>query len=130
VDITSLLLGDFSLSPRETYLYYKGKELNAVRKGNWKLVLPHIWRSYNAKPGNDGNRGLRIEMTVEKPELYDLIRDPGERYNLADSYPDKITEIMLIVEEARNELGDLNIGSEKGEGTRVMGQLRTSKETD
>jgi len=124
VDLTSLLKGDFSNSPRETYLFYKGKELNAVRKGNWKLVLPHIWRSYVAQPGNDGKRGPRIEMTVPVPELYDLTRDPGEQYNVADSYPEKVNEIMIIVKEARRELGDLNIGSEKGEGTREIGHVR------
>ena len=116
--------GDFSSSPRETYLFYKGKELNAVRKGNWKLVLPHIWRSYVTQPGNDGKRGPRIEMTVPVPELYDLTRDPGEQYNVAESYPEKVNEIMIIVKEARRELGDLNIGSEKGEGTREIGHVR------
>ena len=42
--ITSLWTGDFEMEPRETILYYYGKNnLNAVRKGTWKLVLPHTW---------------------------------------------------------------------------------------
>jgi len=78
VDITSLWKGDFNSTPRELILYYKSDGLNAVRKGNWKLVLPHTWRSYHTKPGNDGSRGERIKMVIEKPELYNM-KLPTER---------------------------------------------------
>ena len=70
LDITSLWTGDFTSEPRETLLYYFGKNnLNAVRKGNWKLVLPHTWRSYNTEPGMDGHGGKRIRMSIETPAL-------------------------------------------------------------
>lgn len=124
VDITSLWKGDFKSTPRETILYYKSDRLNAVRKGNWKLVLPHTWRSYDTEPGNDGKRGARIEMRIEEPELYNMMRDPGERFNVIESYPEKVEEIMVVVEKARRELGDLNVGIEKGNGNREMGQYR------
>jgi arylsulfatase len=124
VDITSLWEGDFASNPRQTILYYFGKNnLNAVRKGNWKLVLPHTWQSYETKPGNDGYGGPRIKKVVEKPELYDMTRDPGERYNVADYYPDKVEELMVVVEKARNELGDLNVGIEKGTENREIGRI-------
>jgi len=124
VDISSLWKGDHKSTPRETILYYQSDRLNAVRKGNWKLVLPHTWRSYNTEPGNDGKRGARIEMTIDKPELYNMMRDPGERYNVIQSNPDKVKEIMLVIEEARRDLGDLNVGIEKGNGNREMGHIR------
>jgi arylsulfatase len=124
VDITSLWKGNFKSAPRETILYYKSDCLNAVRKGNWKLVLPHTWRSYDTKPGNDGKRGEKKVMTIEKPELYDMIRDPGERFNVIEYNPEKAKEIMVIVEKARKELGDLNVGLEKGTGTREIGKLK------
>lgn len=124
VDISSLLNGDFESTPRETILYYYGKNnLNAVRKGNWKLVLPHTYKSYNEKSGNDGYQGKRIEMVVEKPELYNMMRDPGERYNVIDNYPEIVKELMVVVEQARNELGDTNIGKEKGIENREIGQI-------
>ncbi len=123
VDISSLLKGDFDSNPRETVLYYKSDALNAVRKGNWKLVLPHTWRSYDTEPGNDGYSGKRLPMSIKQPELYDMIRDPGERYNVIEFYPEKVAEIMVVVEEARKELGDWNLGIERGEGTREMGRL-------
>jgi arylsulfatase len=123
VDISSLLKGDFNSKPRETMLYYKSDGLNAVRKGNWKLVLPHAWRSYDAEPGKDGNGGPRVKMNIEKPELYNMMRDPGEQYNVIEYYPEKVEEIMVEVEKARKELGDLNVGMKSGSGTREMGRL-------
>lgn len=124
VDITSLWTGEANAAPRETLLYYFGKNnLNGVRKGNWKLVLPHTWRSYDTEPGNDGHGGKRVKMTLEKPELYNMMRDPGEQYNVIEYHPGKAEEIMTIVEKARKELGDLNVGISKGSGNRGIGKL-------
>ena len=123
VDISSLLKGDFNTNPRETMLYYKSDGLNAVRKGNWELVLPHTWRSYDTMPGKDGNGGPRVKMTLEKSELYNMMRDPGEQYNVIEYYPEKVEEIMVEGEKAREELGDWNLGIETGSGTRAMGRL-------
>ncbi len=124
VDISSLFKGDFEAEPRETILYYLGKNnLNGVRKGNWKLVLPHTWSSYDSKPGNDGHGGKRIKMKIDQPELYNMMRDPGERYNVIDYHPEKVKELMEVVEAARLELGDLNVGIAKGSGNRAIGTL-------
>jgi len=124
VSITSLWRGEFDAEPRKDLWYYFGKNnLNAVRKGNWKLVLPHTWRSYDTKPGNDGYGGKRIQKDVESPELYNMMRDPGEQYNVFEYYPEKVDELMKVVEAARSELGDLNVGIEKGTGNREIGKL-------
>jgi len=105
-------------------LYYLGRNhLNAVRKGNWKLVLPHTYRSYDAKPGNDGHGGKRIKKVVESPELYNMMRDPGEQYNVIDYHPEKVEEIMKVVEKAREELGDMNVGIKEGSENREIGRL-------
>ena len=123
LDITALWKGNTDAKPRKDILFYYGKNnLNGVRKGNWKLVLPHTWHSYNTKPGKDGHGGPRIKMTVESPELYNMMRDPGEQYNVIEYYPEKVKELMQVVEAARAELGDLNVGIEKGVGTREIGR--------
>ena len=70
----------------------------------------------------DGNGGPRVTMTVEEPELYNMMRDPGEEYNVIEYHPEKAAELMEIVEAARLEFGDLNAGIEKGEGTREIGR--------
>ncbi|MEZ5103550.1 MAG: sulfatase [Draconibacterium sp.] len=125
VDISELWMGNFNATPRDNILFYYGKNnLNAVRKGNWKLVLPHTWQSYDAKPGMDGHGGPRIRKTVEKPELYNMMRDPGEQFNVIEYFPEIAEEIMPLVEEARKELGDLNVGLESGSGSREIGKLQ------
>ena len=53
-----------------------------------------------------------------------MMRDPGEQYNVIEYYPDKVREIMAIVKKARNELGDLNVGIEKGSENREIGKLK------
>jgi len=127
VDITSLWKGDFEANPRETILYYHGKNnLNGVRKGNWKLVLPHTYASYNTKPGNDGHYGQRIKTVVAQPELYNMMRDPGEQYNVIEYYPEKVAELMEVVEKSREELGDLNVGIAKGKENRAIGKVEKS----
>ena len=124
VDITSLWKGDFESTPRETILYYFGKNnLNGVRKGNWKLVLPHTYASYDTKPGNDGHYGKRVKTIVEKPGLYNMMRDPGEQFNVIEFYPEKELELMEIVKKSREELGDLNVGIEKGDENRAIGKV-------
>ena len=61
-------------------------------------------------------------MVVETPELYNMMRDPGEEYNVIEYRPEKAEELMKVVEEARAELGDLNVGLERGAGTREIGK--------
>ncbi len=124
IDVSTLFYDNSTVSPRETILYYYGKNnLNAVRKGNWKLVLPHTYSSYDTEPGNDGRGGKRIKTLIEGPELYNMMRDPGEQYDVAEYYPEKIEEVMEVVVKAREELGDLNVGIEKGKENRVIGSL-------
>ena len=125
VDISALWKGNFDAKPRREFYYYHGKNnLNAVRKGNWKLVFPHTYRSYEATvPANDGRGGRRIAMKVDSVELYNLIRDPGERYDVIDLYPDIASELLEVADRARADLGDLNTGA-VGTGVREIGKLR------
>lgn len=125
VDIIDLWKGNFEVKPRKDLYYYFGKNnLNGVRKGNWKLVFPHTYQSYEATiPANDGRGGRRINIDVDSLELYNLIRDPGERYNVLDLYPEVAAELIEVGERARADLGDLNTGV-LGNGVREIGKLR------
>lgn len=123
ISVTELWKGNKKADPRQEILFYYGKNnLNAVRKGNWKLVLPHSYQSYNTTPGKDGHGGKRIKTDVLSPELYDMTRDPGEQYNVIDSNPEIVEDLMKVAEAARAELGDLNIGLAKGPGSREIGR--------
>ncbi len=126
LSILELWKGNMDASPRQNLYYYYGtNNLNAVRKGNWKLVFPHTYQSYEATvPRNDGYGGRRIRIEVDSLELYNLMRDPGERYNVIDLYPGIVEDLLALGDKARNDLGDLNVGLEKGSGSREIGHLR------
>ena len=124
VSLTELWKGNFEVEPRQELYYYYGKNnLNAVRKGNWKLVFPHTFGSYHTLPGNDGRGGKRIKTQVDSLELYNLMRDPGEEYNVISLYPEKVEELQAVATKAREELGDLNEGIEQGKENRPIGAL-------
>ncbi len=108
VNIYQLMKGDFSQNPRDHFLYYYRKNsLEAIRKGNWKLVLPHHSRSYEGfKPGIDGLPGQVNDNYFVEGGLYDLRRDPGERYNVRGEYPEIEAELLKIAAAAREDLGD------------------------
>ncbi len=123
VDLSLLLEGRLEESPRTTfYYYYRQNSLEAVRRGNWKLVLPHRGRSYEGQlPGNDGHAGLTPENTPVNLGLYDLRRDPGEEYDVQTLYPEKVNELLQLAEAARQELGDDLVKTE-GAGRREIGK--------
>jgi len=124
VDISELLYGNVEAQPRSNLYYYFGKNhLNAVRNEHWKLVFPHSYDSYEATvPGNDGMPGSRIRTQVDSLELYNLMRDPGERYNVVHMYPDIVNELLQLGDKAREDLGDMNTGIE-GKNRREIGRL-------
>ncbi len=124
VNIMELWKGNFSAKPRDEIYYYYGKNnLNAVRKDKWKLVFPHTYRSYEATvPSNDGVGGKRISVKLDSMELYNMMRDEGERYNVIGLYPEKVAELMKVADRARADLGDLNTGA-IGNGVREIGRL-------
>ena len=124
ISLTELWQGNFAAEPRRELYYYFGKNnLNAVRKGRWKLVFPHTYSSYHAPPGNDGRGGRRVKTTVDSLQLYDMSRDPGEEYNVIELYPDIVADLQEVAARARQELGDLNQGLESGSGSRPIGAL-------
>ncbi len=69
------------------YLYWEFHERGgkqAVRSGNWKAVRLN-WHKQSNGP----------------IELYDLRRDIGEKFNVADKYPDVVAKMRRYLESAR-----------------------------
>lgn len=108
ISILPLLLGDKYATPRnEFYYYYQQNTLEAVQRDYWKVILPHKGISYvGIAPGKDGWPGKTLSIEIKQNELYDLRRDPGENYNVAEYYPEILKELLIIAQEARNDLGD------------------------
>lgn len=125
VDILPLLKGDMEATPRKYfYYYYRRNNLEAVRRDDWKLVLPHEGRSYEGQvPGNDGFPGKSPENTPFALGLYDLRRDPAERYDVKETYPEILAELQKVAEEAREDLGD-ELTKRTGKNVRPSGIVK------
>jgi arylsulfatase A-like enzyme len=125
VNILPLLQGKCTESPRKAfYYYYRRNNLEAVRLDNWKLVLPHPGRSYeNAMPGSDGLFGKVDDNTPFPMALYDLRRDPSERYDVQTMYPDIVAKLQQLAETARQDLGD-DLTNRKGSNLRPVGTIK------
>jgi len=124
VNILPLMEGDPTANPREyLYYYYQKNSLEAVRKGGWKLVLPHKYRSYEGvMPGEDGFPGEYAEAETGLA-LYDMRRDPGERYDVKELYPGIVEDLTKLAEQAREDLGD-DLTGNPGKNRRDPGRLQ------
>ncbi|MBE0678381.1 MAG: sulfatase [Bacteroidales bacterium] len=108
VSLLPLMKGDETASPRKSFFYYYRKNnLEAVTDGRWKLVFPHNGRTYEGfMPGNDGKSGGSYENHWFEGGLYDLRRDPGERYDLKEYFPEIVQRLEGLAAAAREDLGD------------------------
>lgn len=99
VDIWPVLCGNETLPlPREEFLYFRGLNLEAVRRGRWKLILG-------------------------SGELYDLESDLGETRDVAASNPDVVRTLRALAEAADRDLGVRGIGP----GVRALGRVEATR---
>lgn len=124
VSLLPILRGELEARPRKTfYYYYRQNSLEAVRQGDWKLVFPHPGRTYEGfQPGKEGMPGTVNENFVIEGALYDLRRDPGERYDVSESYPEIVQSLEMVANEARQDLGD-DLMKMEGENRREAGSV-------
>jgi arylsulfatase A-like enzyme len=122
IDLTSIIKGDLDSNPREVfYYYYLKNSLHAVRKGNWKLVLPHENNTFEGIIAKDNGFPVENIKKVKIPmALYDLRRDPSERNDLQNVYPEIVLVLQKIATEAREDLGD-DIQNMKSKNSRPCG---------
>lgn len=127
VSLLPLIKQEKEANPRKSFVYYfKKNDLEAVTDGLYKLVFPHTYTTYTEfEPGNDGQPGQLSTLTIHKPELYDLRRDPGERYNVITQHPEEMVKLKKIANDMRKDLGD-NLRLIKPTNNRVHG-LRDEK---
>jgi arylsulfatase A-like enzyme len=100
-------------SPHDAFFYYNGWQLDAVRSGPWKLILPMTYYAVD-EPGKDGMPGKHV-WTNAPLSLYDLHNDISEETDVAPEHPDVIEKMLRLVAEAREDLGDgvMRINPEK-----------------
>lgn len=125
VDISALMKGDQTANPRQSfYYYYRRNSLEAVSNGEFKLVFAHPGRTYEGfAPGKDGMPGGANENFNFPSALYDLRRDPGERYDVMASYPEIVKKLEKMADEAREDLGD-DLTKNPGKNRREPGRIQ------
>jgi arylsulfatase A-like enzyme len=75
-------------------LIFEAMGKTGYRKGNWVMIPPY--------PGPAFAEDVQIELgNSDKYQLYDLQNDIAQRVNLADSLPDKLTEMITEYEQLR-----------------------------
>jgi arylsulfatase len=143
-DLRPLLFGEPGAKGRETFWYYSGDELHAVRQGDWKLHLPHEYLTVAAEPGRGGkpsNFGKLQPASIQQSgirgiatrhgyrferiglALYNLRDDPGEKTDLAARHPEVVQRLQAVVEQARADLGD-SLTKVAGTNVRPCGDIR------
>ncbi len=93
----------------ETFYYYYGLILNAVRHGDWKLQIAQ---------GNKAADGGGFT-----PQLYNLKRDIGEKQDVAAANPEIVARLQTLIAAMKDDLG-LN---DKGSGCRELARKPDAK---
>jgi arylsulfatase A len=94
----------------ETFFYYNGLRLNAVRHGDWKLQIAM---------GNKANPAAKNF----KPQLYNLRTDIGEASDVADANPEIVAKLQAIIAANETDLGLDDIAP----GCRELGRVENPK---
>jgi len=97
-DISPLLLGESTVSPREAWFYYQGTQLQAVRSGPWKLAIApqSLGMGMKERPEDLRSPGVR---------LYNLDEEIGEVTNVAGEHPDVVARLQKLADEMIADIG-------------------------
>jgi len=98
MDIWPVLSGAADAKGHDTYFFYRGLKLEAVRQGPWKLSLA---------------KGL----------LFNLEKDVAEATDVAAANPDVVKSLKALTDTMKDDLGLDGIGP----GCRALGEIETPK---
>jgi arylsulfatase A-like enzyme len=93
-------------SPREELLLFQSEDLVGVRTQRWKYI-----RNVSYSPISPEARAYDYR------ELYDMEKDPGENYNVSDTYPAIAKQMEARFERARERFGPMRSKPEKQPST-------------
>jgi arylsulfatase A-like enzyme len=117
-DISPLLFGTSSESPREAHYYFDGNQLQAVRSGPWKLAVARQFE-------RDGKVKVNLPRLAKrfKPTLYNLDDDVGETTDVADKHPEEVNRLQELAAKIDADLG----ATGRGPGVRPPGREPSPK---
>jgi arylsulfatase A len=93
VDISDILFENAAGVEPLLYLWVR-QELRAVRSGPWKL------HAISNAPEN----GTRKTVRNSPPLLFHILRDPGEKYDVAADHPEVVNRILEMMSEHRKSI--------------------------
>ena len=93
IDIWPLLSGQKEEIEREALLYFDGWNVQCARRGRWKV---HVAR-YNNVTYSPAPQSGRVNMPL-RPELYDVVSDPDESFDVAAEHPDIVKDLQARIE--------------------------------
>ncbi len=99
-----------AMPAHDTFYYYNGLRLNAVRHGEWKLQI--------AGESRAGNAGQNFT-----PRLYNLKSDIGEATDVAAANPEVVAKLQALAAATKDDLGAEGIGP----GCRELGRSANPK---
>jgi arylsulfatase A-like enzyme len=97
LDIWPLLSGKSQTSPHKALYYYYQERLQAVRSGPWKLAI--------TPQGTGRAKGAPTPATFDKPRLYNLDGDIGEKTNVASQHPEVVAQLQHLIRQMDADLG-------------------------
>lgn len=107
---TQLTDGPDAKPAHDTFYYYNGLRLNAIRHADWKLQI-----AMGNKPSP--------EADLFKPKLYNLSTDIGETTDVADANPDIVAKLQALIAASKDDLGVDGITP----GCRELGRVENPK---
>lgn len=112
IDASGVWLGKEGAQGHEVFHYFRGFELQAIRRGSWKL---HFGTA--APPKEKGKAGQRPVGLA----LFNLDSDPGEKTNVAEANPGVVKELQALAAAMDADLG-IGVDSQ-GPGVRTLGRV-------
>ena len=117
-----LLTGETDESPHEALYFYWGRELQAVRSGDFKLHFPHEYRSLLSSGGRGGSPAPYVQERIGKA-LFNLRTNPSETRDVASRLPARSSrKLEALADAARASLGDSRTGA-AGNAVRPPGRV-------
>jgi len=109
-DMMDLMTVEGATSPTEVLYYYQLEQLQAVRSGTWKLLLPLDSMYRNIHRGTF--------MPGRELKLIDLSADIREENDVSALHPQIVAKLLDYARIAREDLGDMG---REGRNTRPAG---------
>ena len=96
MDVSAWMLGKTETSPRNTWHYFQGSRLQAIRQGPWKLAL-------TAQSLGMGIRQRDPDLAKGR-RLYNLETEIGELTDLAEERPEIVNKLEVLAEQMTSDI--------------------------